>query len=345
MLRARTRARVHRICRWCSHDDANRGQGGACTIAGDIPLDNAGLERMCFGDIVKRAQESSAALRATICDPRRHDHGGRPDATRERVSHAQEIARHRQLLRDARAEYDPFRQKEAYDEAALFRKYRTLYVVPGIHGVCKAREHVKQHTFPPAKCVLCGAWGVQSELQADETFGKECCNHGMVNASHLPTNELDEMLMLDGAAFQAQDPMKLRIYEMLLRSTLRVPSCSPAVAMVVRNRLRDVNNELAFTSWAFKRSKNWAAANRDTDRGALHDGVGGYRYEVKICGRVHHCMGSLGNDHNHRMRNAAYYVHDAEAASQERMNKLLGRISLYIIYINCLFTGNCLFCM
>ena len=120
--RARTRARVDRSCRWCSHDDANRGHGGSCTVAGDIPLDIAGLERMCFGDIIKRAQESSTALEAAICDPRRHDHGGRPDATRERVSHAQEIARHRQLLRDARAEHDPYRQKEAYDEAALFRK-------------------------------------------------------------------------------------------------------------------------------------------------------------------------------------------------------------------------------
>ena len=165
MLRARTRARVHRICRWCSHDDANRGQGGACTVAGDIPLDNAGLELMCFGDIVKRAQENSAALKETICDPRRHDHGGRPDATRERVSHAQEIAHHRQLLQCAREEHDPFRHKKARDAAAIYRKHRTLYVVPNAASVCKAREHVKQYTFPPAKCVLCGAWGVQSELQ------------------------------------------------------------------------------------------------------------------------------------------------------------------------------------
>ena len=71
--RARTRARVDRSCRWCSHDDANRGHGGSCTVAGDIPLDIAGLERMCFGDIIKRAQESSTALEAAICDPRSQD--------------------------------------------------------------------------------------------------------------------------------------------------------------------------------------------------------------------------------------------------------------------------------
>lgn len=130
--RARARPRVHRICRWCSHDDANRGQGGACTVAGDIPLDNAGLELMCFGDIVKRAQENSAALKETICDPRRHDHGGRPDATRERVSHAQEIAHHRQLLQCARATC-LCRTRDAWCRADTHCRYITHLIVHNIH--------------------------------------------------------------------------------------------------------------------------------------------------------------------------------------------------------------------
>ena len=143
---------TRQCCKWCNHDDANRGEGGTCTFFGDIPLDNAGPERMCFGDIIKRAQENSAALEETIGDPCRHDHGGRPGATRERVSHAQEIAHHWRLLQDAREEQDPSKRKEARNDARIYRKYRTLYVVPNMAGVCKAREHAEQYTFPPAKC-------------------------------------------------------------------------------------------------------------------------------------------------------------------------------------------------
>ena len=328
MPHARCSARARRMCRWCSHDSGNLGESNTCTLlSAAVPLNSAGLEKMCFGDIIHRAEQSAENVDAAMSDSTLSDCGGRPGTTRERVAHAQEIARHRQLLRDARAEHDPFRQKKAYDEAALFRKYRTLYVVPGIHGVCKAREHVKQHTFEPARCSKCRAWGVKSALQSNGTFGKQCCNHGKVDATHLPRNELDALLMLGRAEFQAQHPMKLRIAEMLLGHGCPNRSrYSPAVLRVVRDRPRDVNNELAFTSWSFRRSKKWAAANPGKDRSQLHDGIDGYRYETRICGRVHHFFGSVGSDPNHVMRNAGYYVHDTEAAGQERENKLQGRI-------------------
>ena len=174
-------------------------------------------------------------------DPLGHDFGGRPGKARERAGHAQEIARYEQLVDAVRAEHDPFRKQKARARAALFKAYGTLFVMPKQHNsVCKAGDHVAQYTFEPAKCAKCGAWGVKRAQQNDGTFGKQCCNHGKVDACHLPRNELDDLLMLPDAEFAEQDAMKLRVVEMLLCSG-NAPSenYSTDLLRTIRARMRD----------------------------------------------------------------------------------------------------------